>query len=177
MATVSYKAVAIAQNLLMNLQFQFPAALLSNTAAGELSAAWVLGTLSSGYPYLAASDATTKHQNIVVAVVSLLSVDTIWTDSLGNAAYPFTPTILQVWYEQSAGSDVPAAAGYVTVGSQIKAWGTLAQTGCQIQLFHTTNGNATLADALAVLGQVETLTAGQPDVTFDEYQYPGVASM
>ncbi len=177
MATVSYKAVAIAQNLLMNLQFQFSLP-VSNTVAGALSATWALGTAASGYPYLAATDATSTHQNVVLLVTSLLSVDTIWTDSLGNSAYPFTPSIIQVWYEQSAGSDVPAAADYVTVGSQMKLWGTLAQTGVQLQLFHTTNTNATLAEALAVLGVSPAISGtGAPDVIFDEYQYPGVASM
>lgn len=181
MATVSYKAVAIAQNLLMNLQFQFPLFSTANVT-GELSAAWVLGTSASGYPYLAASDGTSTHPNVVLLVTSLLSVDTIWTDSLGNSAYPFTPSIIQVAYEQNAGTGetgaITANIGYLNVGAELKLFGTLAQTGVQIQLFHTANASASVANMLAVLGVTPLISGtGAPDLTFDEYQYPGVASM
>lgn len=152
---VSYKAVAIANQLLSNLN-----------ARGPLT--FTMGQASDGYPTLSTGSGSGGAQNIAIKVVNYLSKENAaattavaplpYLDELGLAASPFSPTIIMVTLETSGTANIPLtlAKNYVPVMEEA------ARFGVDVQLLLTTNGVA------------PTPGAGTMNSDFNDLYWPGI---
>ncbi len=132
MAT-SYKAVAIAQQLLAALN-----------ARGPLT--YTLGQASDGYPTLTTGAGTTGTQSIAIKVINYLAKQNAaavtatapvpYLDSLGLNASPFSPTVILVSLEQLSGNTGTVYVKPVNLGPVLAE---AAKTGADVQILLTAN--------------------------------------
>jgi hypothetical protein len=154
---VSYKAQSLANDLLQSLNQRFGSA-----ATTTMQGVWTLGADTDGYPLLTSVGAA-GTQSCLIKVNSLMNQVSIFKDSLGNAAYPFSPSVIQVVLEQLAGNTGTTVLKALNL---LRIVGELAIRGANIELYLSTNTTVPAVGGIT----------GTPVAVFNELQYPGVAS-
>lgn len=159
MAASSYKAVAIAQQLLSDLNQRGPLT-------------FVMGVASDGYPTLvsnAHTPAVAGEQNISIKVINYLDKENAaaatataplpYLDELGLRANPFSPTMVLVSLEQLAGNTGTLVVKGVNL---MPVLSECARRGVNVQMLLTTNTT------------VPTPGAGTLTSNFNDLSWPGI---
>jgi hypothetical protein len=146
---VSYKAIALANDMMEKLNARFNGALT-----------FALSADTDGQPVLSAGSGTAGAENIVIKLSNYLvaqnalaagnSAPTPYKDELGLAANPFSPTILQVTTEAAGTGTLGTGANATSTITISSGSGTLHAVvgGTDVSVTWATSDNAT-ATALA----------------------------
>jgi type 1 fimbria pilin len=156
MAASSYKAVAIAQQLLSDLNQRGPLT-------------FTMGVASDGYPTLTTGSGSAGAQNIAIKVINYLDQQNAaasgaskplpYKDSLGLNATPFSPTMIQISLEQLAGNTGTLVIKAVNLTPVLAE---CARRGVDVQVLLTTNTTA------------PTPGAGTLASDFNDLAWPGI---
>ena len=160
MANISFKAQAVAS--------QLNSLMTQRLGTATIVSSGILQD-SDAYPYFTLGTGTAGQSNVLVKVTSFIAAGSpvSFTDSLGNAANPYGPILIQVVLESSDSSHSGSSTPVDGVNWVFPVLGDILAISARTQLYMRANGTKP---------GISDISSSNLAATYDNLQYPTISS-